>query len=202
MVANKSVISHVIEKFPKDVEIVVAIGHKGQLLKDYLEVAHPDRKITCVEIEHHHGSKVLGYTILQCEQHLQCPFVFTPNDTLILEDIPTHTKTGWATQKLKHDQYRSVQTNSKGIVSKIYEKGDGLDVKPYIGLAGIKDYKIFWEIMKSGTDKGSILIGESYGLREMLQDNVQIVGKKFSWYDTGTLKSLQRARKAFEKRRS
>ena len=74
-VANKPVISHVIEKFPKDVEIVVAIGHKGQLLKDYLEVAHPDRKITCVEIEHYHGSKSgLGYTILQCEQHLQCPF--------------------------------------------------------------------------------------------------------------------------------
>ena len=30
-VANKPVISHVIEKFPKNIEIVVAVGHKGEL---------------------------------------------------------------------------------------------------------------------------------------------------------------------------
>ena len=33
-VANKPVISYIIEKFPADIEIVVAIGHKGQLVKD------------------------------------------------------------------------------------------------------------------------------------------------------------------------
>ena len=201
-VANKPVISHVIEKFPKDVEIVVAIGHKGRLLKDYLEVAHPDRKITCVEIEHYHGSKSgLGHTILQCEQHLQCPFVFTPNDTLILEEIPTPYENWMGYAEVENtDQYRSLQTDSKGMVSRIYEKEDGLDVKPYIGLAGISDYKLFWEAMKSGTDKGSILIGESYGLRDMLQNSIQIAGKKFSWYDTGTVTNLQKARKAFEKK--
>tara|TARA_E500000331_G_scaffold358256_1_gene423738 strand:+ start:2093 stop:3673 length:1581 start_codon:yes stop_codon:yes gene_type:complete len=201
-VANKPVISHVIEKFPRDVEIVVAIGHKGQLLKDYLEIAHPDRKITCVEIEHYYGSKSgLGHTILQCEEHLQCPFVFTPNDTLILEDIPTPYENWMGYAEVENtDQYRSLQTDSKGMVSKIYEKDEGLDVKPYIGLAGINDYKLFWQTMKSGTDKGSILIGESYALRDLLQSNVQIAAKEFSWYDTGTLTNLQKARKAFEKK--
>ena len=67
-VAHKPVISHVIEKFPKDIEIVIAVGHKGQLLKDYLALAHPDRKITCVDIDSYHGHKSgLGYSILQCK---------------------------------------------------------------------------------------------------------------------------------------
>ena len=48
---NKPVISHVIEKFPKHVEIVIALGHKGDLLRDYLEMAHSDRQITCVDID-------------------------------------------------------------------------------------------------------------------------------------------------------
>jgi NDP-sugar pyrophosphorylase family protein/thiamine kinase-like enzyme len=201
-VANKPVISHVIEKFPKDVEIVIAIGHKGRLLKDYLEVAHPDRKITCVHIEHYYGSRSgLGHTILQCKEHLQCPFVFTPNDTLILEDIPTPYENWMGYAEVENtDQYRSLQTDSKGMVNKIYEKEDGLEVKPYIGLAGINDYKLFWQAMESGTDKGSILIGESYGLRQILQANVQVAGKKFTWYDTGTVANLQKARKAFEKK--
>ena len=41
-VDNKPVISHVIEKFPKDVEIVVALGYKGNLVRDYLQMAHHD----------------------------------------------------------------------------------------------------------------------------------------------------------------
>ena len=47
---NKPSISHVIEKFNKDIEIVVALGHKGSLLKDYLDIAHHDRNITYVDI--------------------------------------------------------------------------------------------------------------------------------------------------------
>ena len=49
-VANKPVISHVIEKFSKEIEIVIAVGHKGDLLKDYLSIAHFDRKIVYVEV--------------------------------------------------------------------------------------------------------------------------------------------------------
>ena len=64
---NKPVISHVIEKFPKEIEIVIALGHKGDLLRDYLEMAHPDRKITCVKIKNYCGSgSGLVLTILEC----------------------------------------------------------------------------------------------------------------------------------------
>ena len=55
-VDNKPVISHVIEKFPKHIEIVVALGHKGEQLKQYLNLAHSDRNITFVEIENYQGN--------------------------------------------------------------------------------------------------------------------------------------------------
>mgnify|MGYP001231842595 CR=1 FL=1 len=32
-ISNKPVISHIIESFPKDVEFVIALGHKGNLVK-------------------------------------------------------------------------------------------------------------------------------------------------------------------------
>jgi NDP-sugar pyrophosphorylase family protein len=201
-VANKPVISHVIEKFPKNVEIVVAIGHKGELLKDYLNIAHGDRKFTFVEVEHYYGSKSgLGYTILQCEEHLQCPFVFTPNDTLILEDVPEPYENWMGYSEVENtDQYRSIAFDDKQVINKIYEKEDDLKGYPYIGLSGIKDYKLFWESMNKGVNKGSIIIGESYSLREMISNGTQISAKKFSWYDTGTIKNLQKARKFFERK--
>jgi len=88
-VNNKPVISHVIEKFDASIEIVIALGHKGKILKDYLTMAHPDRRITFVEIDKYSGAgSGLGYTLLKSKGHLQCPFIFVPNDTMILEEIP------------------------------------------------------------------------------------------------------------------
>ena len=52
-VDNRPVISHVIEKFPKHIEIVVALGHKSDTLKQYLSIAHSDRNITFVQISNY-----------------------------------------------------------------------------------------------------------------------------------------------------
>ena len=51
----KAVITHIIEKFPRDIEIVIAVGHKKETIVEYLEMAHPDRKITFVEISKYMG---------------------------------------------------------------------------------------------------------------------------------------------------
>ena len=195
---NKPVISHVIEKFPKHVEIVVALGHKGELLKDYLEMAHSDRKITCVQIENYCGNgSGLGLTILKCKEYLQAPFIFCPNDTVILEEVPEPTENwvGYAEVENNH-HYRSFKLSDNGSVERVCEKEEILsyDTKPYIGLAGIRDYESFWSAMELGKKYGSIKIGESYALREMLKQKINIQAKKFTWYDTGNLDSLTTAR--------
>ena len=42
-VSNKPVISHIIESFPKKVEFVIALGHKGDLVRDFIKLAYPNR---------------------------------------------------------------------------------------------------------------------------------------------------------------
>jgi len=202
-VDNKPVISHVIERYPRDVEIVVALGYKGALLRDYLKVAHFDRKLTFVDIDPYCGpSSGLGYTILQCEKHLQCPFIFTPNDTLVLEKIPLPDKNWMGYSEAESGvHYRTVQVNNN-LIEKIYEKGEGVNTNPYIGLAGIHDYKSFWKIMNDGVKYGSIKIGESYAFRELLKKSFPIGAVHFSWYDTGIVENLEITRQVFAKKDS
>ncbi len=200
---NKPVISHVIEKFPKSVEIVVALGHKKKELRDYLELAYPDRKITCVDIENFSGpGSGLGLTIMECKEHLQCPFVFCSNDTVVLEEVPP-PKTEWIAYSnlQKSSNYRSLKIDDEGLVEKICEKGElySFETRPYIGLAGINDYKTFWKSMEEGRKYGSIEIGESYSLRKFVEeDSRRVEARKFTWFDTGNLESLKEAKKAIK----
>ncbi len=198
---NKPVISHVIEKFPKHVELVIALGHKGDLLREYLEIAHSDRNITLVNIENYQGQgSGLGLTLLECKEHLQCPFIFCPNDTVILENIPEPFQ-NWVgfSDVENNNNYRSFKINDNDIVEKIYEKDETLsfNTKPYIGLAGIKDYEDFWSYMETGRKYGSIKIGESYGINELVKNDFKVKAKEFTWYDTGNLKSLEKAKSVF-----
>lgn len=193
-VGQKPAICHIIDKFPKEVEIVVALGHMGDLTKQFLSLAYPDRKITCVEIKKYMGpGSGLGRTVLDCAEHLQCPFVFCSNDTIVREKIPAPT-TDWVGYDERDDisQYRTISTFRDRVIS-LNEKADRVweeGVFPYIGLAGIHNYELFWDYMKDGINKGAIEIGESYGLRVLL---ATLEPKKFTWMDTGNKEALVKA---------
>ena len=194
-VANRPIISYILDKFDRDVEIVIALGYKGDLIKQFLKLAYPERKITFVDVDPYEGpDSGLGYTLLSCKDELQCPFVFFPNDTIVSEQIPLpdHNWMGYADMRAGND-YRSVtldtwdQTVAKGL----NEKGVHPENNAYIGICGVADYKKFWSLMEDGKDRGSIQRGESYALEEMMQDS--IVAKRFTWLDTGTIEALDYA---------
>jgi NDP-sugar pyrophosphorylase family protein len=199
-VDNKPVISHVIDKFPDDVEFVIATGYKGKLLREYVTMAHPNRKTTFVDVEKFTGiGSGLGHTILCCKEHLQCPFVFCTNDTLVLEEIPAPSFNWMGYADVEEKQhYRTISiTDSK--VGRISEKQSigFFDEAAYIGLCGINDYEKFWKHMTEGVRYGSVQIGESFGLKKLLLDKQEIHAQEFTWFDTGNLKSLQKTRKYF-----
>lgn len=203
-ITNKPGISHIIDKVPKDVEIVIAIGHLGSELEQFLTHAYPDRKITKVIIENYDGpGSGLGRTLLDCAEHLQCPFIFCSNDTIVDGDISPPSK-NWIGYSEKWpfdnttDQFRTVQVNSFDFAVKLNEKGYDPEARPYIGLAGIASWERFWDLMRSGVDKGSIEIGESYALSRML-NREGCMAKSFTWYDTGNLERLKETRTALTK---
>jgi dTDP-glucose pyrophosphorylase len=196
-VANRPIISYIIEKFPKDIEIIIDLGHKGELVKEFLTLAYPDRNFTFV------WAKRKGLTADLCNYKdiLQCPFIFFTNDAIVTEDVPPPDCDwiGYADIRAGND-YRSVVVDSwdNTIIKNIGEKGDHTEAKAYVGVCGINDYRTFWIAMDQALEEGTINQGESFALALMIK-NQPVHGIKFTWYDTGTVEALNCANKIFSK---
>jgi thiamine kinase-like enzyme len=190
-VYTKPVLSYVIDKFPKDIEIVIAVGYMAQLIKDFVALAYPDRKITFVDVDIYEGTgSGLGYTLLKCEQYVQCPFVFYCNDTIVLEDIPLpdHNWVGYA-DVYDNTLYRSMKIENGQMVT-LNEKNYPIPCPALMGINGTYDYAEFWKIMREGIPEGSITKGETFAFRKMI--HLGIEAKKFTWFDTGNVEALQK----------
>lgn len=197
-VANRPMLSHLIELFPKDAEFVIALGYKGNLVQEFLEIAYPERQFYFAQVNPFEGpGSGLGLSVLFCKKYLQEPFVFISCDTLVREPIP-HLDQDWMGYAELPDpnQYRTLKIEAGKIVD-ILEKNQADDqavCKPYIGLAGIRNYQRFWQAMEKG-DGEAIAQGESYGLRNLLSQEVKAC--RFTWYDTGNPDALVKTREVY-----
>ena len=196
-IGNEPAISRIIEKFPKGTPFVIAVGYKGELIREFFELAYPGIDVTFVDVDPYEGKgSGLGLSILKCEKYLQCPFIFCSCDTLVNEDILPPDHNWMAYDNRDHvEQYRTVTINNGKVIS-INEKGvdDGGFIEPYIGLSGICDYEEFWKAMREGGEQ-AILQGESFGLRRLINKGIEAV--KYTWFDTGIKVELDTTRKRY-----
>lgn len=197
-IAHRPTICHLIEQFPEDSEFVIALGYKGNLVRDFLELAYPNRIFYYADVDPFEGEgSGLGFSLLCCEEYLQQPFIFLSCDTLVTQKIPPpdHNWMGFADLD-DLSSYRTVAVQ-QGRVQGIHEKGDaGADeLKAYIGLAGIKDYASFWAMMREG-GHAAIEQGEAYGLRGILTEQ-PLTAYEFEWFDTGSPAGLAATREAY-----
>jgi choline kinase len=196
-VDNRPAICHIIEQFPEDAEFVIALGHKGDLVRDFLDMAYPERKFCYSFVSPFEGEgSGLGLSILSCREHLETSFIFISCDTLVRGKIPDLSR-NWAGYAERADvsQYRTLRIENEHVVE-ICEKGAAHSDahKPYIGLAGIVDYADFWEAMSSG-GSDAVNMGEAFGLRSIAGRGIDAV--RFTWYDTGNMEGLAAARVAY-----
>lgn len=195
-IANRPTICHIIEQFPDDVEYVIALGHKGHLVKEFLTLAYPERVFLFSTVDPFEGEgSGLGLSLLCCKEYLQEPFIFISCDTLVRNPIPApdHDWMGYAeVEDLSH--YRTLRVVNE-TVNEICEKHViGSDLKAYIGLSGVCDYRTFWQRMEQGADM-AIAQGESFGLRALTGEDMKAYG--FTWFDTGTQAALKVTREAY-----
>ena len=197
-IANRPTLSHLIEQFPADAEFVLALGHKGHLVREFVELAYPERQFFFAEVDPFEGpGSGLGLSLLACKQHLQQPFVFLSCDTLVKEAIPAPTQNWMAFSEVADLlPYRTLAIQGEQVEA-IFEKsvGKGDTHKAYIGLAGIQDHQLFWAAMQDGS-KEAIETGESHGMRALLSGNIK--AHKCTWYDTGNPSALVRARSIYQ----
>lgn len=209
-VGEKSILSHIIHKFPKEIEIVIAVGYNSQLIKDFVKIAYPDRKVTIVDVDNWKGpGSGPGYSLYVCRQYLQCPFIFTSADTIVLEDIPEPNINWLGVAKADDPQNYCMAGVRNNLVKAFYIKMPMAELlkrcpdsktildTAFIGMAGVYDYQVFWQ----GFAKEHIRVqGEVQvmdGLEELIPKKLST--REFTWFDTGNDTNYYLTRKHFSK---
>lgn len=193
-IENKPAISHIIDKIPTTIGIVIAVGYKSEQVKTYLKDVHPDRDITFVDVDNFDGpNSGPGYSLLCCESYLQEPFIFTSIDTLIKEDYPymecTYDWIGGAKVELKNsNKYCLIKRNKANYLDELYYgEGD----YAYVGIAGIHNYDEFWDSLKNPK-----MIKEEYQVINGF-DNLKLKVLECTWYDIGNNESYNHVREIY-----
>lgn len=192
----KPVLSYILEKFSKDVEIVIAVGHQKETIFDYVELVHPDRKIKFVDVGEYMGPGIgPGHSLLKCKEYLQCPFIYITSDTLVSEDIPAPTENWLGVAPTKEpEKYCTVKVKNN-LISQLDVKVKTDNRFAFIGLAGIKDYSVFWDTLERREDAQYHKYNEIEALKSLLDK--MLVSKSFTWFDTGSTESYIETSKNF-----
>lgn len=192
----KAVISHIVEKFPKEIECVIAVGHKKETVKDYLSLAHPERKFTFVEIDKYIGPGTgPGYSLLACKDNLRCPFIFFAADTLVIEDIPEPDKNWFGIAPVKETEKYCTVKIKNNLVYQLDDKIKNDNKFAFIGLAGVYNYEIFFEALEKNNEIIGGEIQVSNGFRKLVEHSLTPIG--FTWFDTGTRENYRETNTSF-----
>jgi len=181
---EKAVISHIIEKFPTEYDVVIAVGHLSESLKEYCDLAHSDRKITYVDVDKFEGEGTgPGYSALQCKSLLQRPFYIVTADCLISVDLPQLDGNWLGVYPTAYpEKYSTVESTKSGdVLSLVNKKSDGFDMA-FIGLAAIRDYQVFWDCLSSAIQNGE-LVSAWYNASKYPQLKIKVL----EWFDLGNL---------------
>ena len=195
---NKAVISHIIKSVPSSIEIVIAVGYKSEQVKSYVKHTFPRRDIIFVDVENYEGpGSGPGLSLLKCKEYLQTPFIFTSADTIVKEhmvfDEVFEYEENWlgVSHVDMEDSLKYCLVKGSKYLDNLYY---GTGNRAYIGMAGIYDYKEFWNSLENHEiikDEYQVIHGFD-GL-----DKIRLVD--FTWYDTGNNESYEATRKHYTK---
>ena len=192
----KAIISHIIEKFPENIEVIIAIGHKKETVIDYLTIAYPPRKFTFIEIDKFVGPGTgPGYSLLQCKKHLQCPFIFITSDTIVLENILPPNENWFGIAPVKETEHYCTVKVKNNLIYQLDDKIKTDNKFAFIGLAGIKDYEIFWNALEKSKEIYKGEFRDIVGFNALIEKS--LVPVKFTWFDTGSLQNYINTNKSF-----
>lgn len=194
----KAVISHIIEKFDINIEIVVAVGHLKESLIDYLSCAHNDRKITIVEINKFTGKgSGPGYSLMKCRKHLKIPFIFFASDTLVAEDIPAPDENWLGVAPVVDTSSYCTAKIVGGQIVRLDDKVVSKNRNAFVGVAGVKDHYTFFEALSKNTELKNNELQVSNGFSALIDHNLK--PKYFTWNDTGNLDGYKEANRLMSK---
>lgn len=193
---NKAIISYIIEKFPKEYTIVIAVGYQKDSLIEYCSLAHSDRTFIFEEVKGWNDPNIgPGTSALACKQYLQRPFYLITADTIIDCSLP-YLDGNWVgiSPTVYPEKYSTIKTDNHNNVVKFVNKSpDGFE-NAFMGLAGIRDYDVFWSELEEASKTNTELV--SAWFRPKKWPNLKV--KELTWFDTGNLDDIQKAKEHFK----
>lgn len=206
LVGAKPVLSYIIESYPKDVELVVAVRYLGWQVKDFVSQAYPDRKIIFSEEPQQPPKGVkfsLGLSLLMARKFINRPFIFHAGDTIVYQKIPSPIDGNWNAGFPCKDSTHYTTFSVKGAkITKINEKGAKKFDLAHIGLVGFKDYELFFDSLEYlyRKDPTETALNDTRAINVMLERGVEFKAIKFNkWFDIGNPESLKFAREHIRK---
>ncbi len=152
-VGDKPCISHILDNYPEEIEIVVTLGYYKDQVKDFLSLVYPKRKFTFVEVENFRGEgSCQGLSMLQAKEHLQCPFIFNSCDTIVESNIPEpHTNWVIGSSEESNDQYRTIDKQGNIFLS-FKEKGEAPNSDKVLSYTGCEVNINTWKGLRDLTE--------------------------------------------------
>lgn len=205
-VGDKYAICHIIESYEEPTEFIITLGYYGNLVRDFLEMAYPERKIEYVYIDNYVGEgSSLGYSLLKTRHLLQCPFIFHCCDSIVNASSPLEINPGvntlYVSSSSSNSQYASIVKDDNNKVNQLNEKKCSLYDYVYIGISYIHDFAAFWDFLKKEYESNTSNQGLSdvHAIRLMMQNGVSFDYKiTEKWYDTGNPVSYENLKQAFK----
>ena len=182
-------ISHIINKFPPRTEFVIGLGYLGHQVRQYLQIAHADRKFKFVQVDKFEGlGSGPGYSLLCCRELLKKPFYFVSCDTLWDNTLDFSLNINWLGVARVDPMQSNHYCNLKIVDDRIVGLSDKTMVtdptyQAFVGLCHIQDYLIFWRALESTT----LVAGEhqiSNGIQALIHQT-NVLPQTIAWSDVG-----------------
>lgn len=179
---GKPVIDHILEKLP-ELPIVLVVGHKKEQVIEYVNFIYGNRTIEVVEVDD--ISIGPGYSLLQAEDKLQCPFYLACGDCIFDGNIPDLSQNWLGVAEVKDPKpYCTVAIDENSNIKEICNKRSDGYRDAFIGVAGIKDFDKFWFCLKDNKDFNSGFEMVGAWLYPWIYSSLKAV--QLDWVDQGT----------------
>lgn len=152
---NKPLISHIMDKFEPNTKFVIACGHMGQLIKDYVSVVHASKNIVFVDIPNYaEGDTGPATTIQLCQEHLQGGFLWLACDTLFEFNYKDKLDHNWigvypVDSNISQD-YCWIRRDGEHITEVVNKVPSRTAVDAFIGLMYAKDNQYLDNLIERG----------------------------------------------------
>ena len=193
---DKPAISHIIESYPKNTKFIITLGHFGSHVKQFLEIAYPEKDFIFVNVDNYQGpGSSLGYSILCARDYIDQPFIFNACDSILKDFNPDNGNYVVGAKKQDYSQYRTFNVTD-GVVRKINEKGDLKFDYAYTGVCSVENYKRFFEILSDLENNNEL--SDVHVLNELMKEEQFSLIESKEWFDIGNSKELLNTRNSFK----